>query len=490
MRARRTPEDQTIRNWSARADGGPPRGHSFQYGARGAAPLTAGNRQLREERELLANPRLGLLGRRGRFRRGLPIRESHPAEYSVRRMCRLLGVSPSGYYAWSGRSASARAGANEELSVRIRAIHERSRGTYGSPRVHAELAACGTQVGRKRMARLMRAAGLEGASRRRGAVTTIWDSKVRPAPDLADRDLTAEGRYRLWVANITYIPTWAGFLYLAVVVDAWSRRVVGWSMATHLRTELVLEALNMALEQRRPREVIHHSVSRSTPRLPSAGGVGRPESGRLRARSAIALTTRYARVFSRRWSASFSTAAASRRRWRPAWRSSNFSRAGTTAPAPLGLGYLSPASLSAVRRPPDMSVRARAARFHRTVELGGSAPRPPEEGGLKPRSLVGAVPSARRNQHPDQRSWLAGWNGQCLIVLDLGRAPGCAGVGSRMRRNGRASLVVPHCGKLAVFRMKRSRSLRRNGRASRVETVARCVETIAFVCRNGRAQAV
>jgi putative transposase len=105
----------------------------------------------------------------------------------------------------------------------------------------------------------MREAGLQGASRRRWVTTTVRDKKVRPAPDLVERNFVAEGRDRLWVADITYIPTWAGFLYLAVVVDAWSRRVVGWSMASHLRTELVLEALNMALEQRRPAGVIHHS---------------------------------------------------------------------------------------------------------------------------------------------------------------------------------------------------------------------------------------
>jgi len=105
----------------------------------------------------------------------------------------------------------------------------------------------------------MRAAGLQGASRRRWALTTVRDSKARPAPDLVERNFVAEGRDRLWVADITYIPTWAGFLYLAVVVDAWSRRVVGWSMASHLRTELVLEALDMALKQRRPEGVIHHS---------------------------------------------------------------------------------------------------------------------------------------------------------------------------------------------------------------------------------------
>jgi putative transposase len=174
-------------------------------------------------------------------------------------MCHLLGVSSSGYYRWLKRPRSQRAQSDEDLLERIRSIHERSRGTYGSPRIHAELVACGTQVSRKRVARLMRGAGLKGASRRRWALTTIRDPKGRPAPDLVERNFTAEGRDRLWVADITYIPTWAGFLYLAVVVDAWSRRVVGWSMAPHLRTQLVLEALNMALEQRRPEGVIHHS---------------------------------------------------------------------------------------------------------------------------------------------------------------------------------------------------------------------------------------
>lgn len=182
---------------------------------------------------------------------------ANQAKYSVLRMCCLLGVSSSGYYAWSHRCASRQAKANAELLARIRAIHERSRGTYGAPRIQAELQACGTLVSRKRVARLMREAGLRGASRRRPITTTMRDPRSRPAPDLVQRDFAAEGRDRLWVGDITYIPTRAGFLYLAVVVDAWSRRVVGWSMATHLRTELVLEALNMALGQRRPQEVIH-----------------------------------------------------------------------------------------------------------------------------------------------------------------------------------------------------------------------------------------
>lgn len=184
---------------------------------------------------------------------------ANQAVYSVRRMCDLLEVSASGYYAWSGRQQSERARSDAELLALIRSIHERSRGTYGAPRIHAELVASGTPISRKRVARLMREAGLQGVSRRRWATTTVRDKKVRPAPDLVARNFSAEGRDRLWVADITYIPTWAGFLYLAVVMDAWSRRVVGWSMANHLRTELVLEALNMALEQRRPEGVIHHS---------------------------------------------------------------------------------------------------------------------------------------------------------------------------------------------------------------------------------------
>src|ERR1044071_5682863 len=135
-----------------------------------------------------------------------------------------------------------------------------SRQTYGAPRVHAELHAAGERHGRKRTARLMRAAGLVGASRRRsGPVTTRRDKQARPAPDLVDRDFQAAGPNRLWVADITYVPTMAGFLYLADVVDVWSRKVVGWAMANHLRPELVLDALNMALGQRPPRDGIPSS---------------------------------------------------------------------------------------------------------------------------------------------------------------------------------------------------------------------------------------
>ena len=183
----------------------------------------------------------------------------HQATHPIATLCRVLGVSPSGYYAWSGRPASARATADAALSAQIRAIHERSRGTYGERRIHAELHELGVDVSRKRIARLMRAMGLAGVSPRKFTTTTTRDRDAGSAPDLVDRNFTASGPDRLWVADITYIPTWAGFLYLAVVLDAWSRRVVGWAMATHLRTELVLEAFNMAVSQRRPHAVIHHS---------------------------------------------------------------------------------------------------------------------------------------------------------------------------------------------------------------------------------------
>lgn len=184
---------------------------------------------------------------------------AHQAQFSIAAMSRVLGVSPSGYYAWRDRSPSARSISDEALKARIRAIHKWSRGTYGAPRIQAELADEGTSVGQKRIARLLRELGLAGVSRRKGTRTTRRDRDARPAPDLVERDFSASQPDQLWVADVTYVPTWAGFVYLAVVVDAFSRRVVGWSMATHLRTELVLEALNMALWQRRPEAVIHHS---------------------------------------------------------------------------------------------------------------------------------------------------------------------------------------------------------------------------------------
>jgi putative transposase len=185
---------------------------------------------------------------------------TNQACFPISVMARVLGVSKAGYYAWRHRPPSAHARADEALLARIKTVHISSRQTYGAPRVHAELQAAGERHGCNRIARPMRAAGLVGASRRRGGpITTRRDKRAQPAPDLVDRDFQAARPNQLWVADITYVPTAAGFLYLAVVVDVWSRRVVGWAMANHLRAELVLDALNMALGQRRPRDVIHHS---------------------------------------------------------------------------------------------------------------------------------------------------------------------------------------------------------------------------------------
>ena len=186
--------------------------------------------------------------------------KTNQADFPVRVVCRVLGLSPSGYYAWLAREPSARAQRDWELTQKIVTIWRQNRQVYGRPRIYADLKEDGEKVGQKRVGRLMKQAGIVGASRRRrGPKTTRRNDDARPVPDLVERDFTADGPDQLWVADITYIPTWAGFLYLAVVLDAWSRRVVGWSMATHLRTELVLDALNMATWQRRPERVIHHS---------------------------------------------------------------------------------------------------------------------------------------------------------------------------------------------------------------------------------------
>jgi len=182
------------------------------------------------------------------------------ATHSVGVMCRLLQISRSGFYAWLDRPMSDRDRTDLALTAKIEAIHRRSKEVYGAPNIHAELADDhGIRVGRKRVARLMRAAGLRGATLRRYIVTTQPDLQAPRAVDLVDRQFYTDGPDRLWVADITYLPTWSGFLYLAMVLDVYSRRVVGWSMETHLRTELILAALNMALTQRRPSEVIHHS---------------------------------------------------------------------------------------------------------------------------------------------------------------------------------------------------------------------------------------
>jgi len=184
---------------------------------------------------------------------------ANQVDYPVATVCRMLGVSTSGYYAWRSRPPSARAQSDARWVERIRVLHRRSRGSYGVPRILEDLREEGERINHKRVARLMRSAGLVGISRRKGFKTTVRDHDARPAPDRVKRCFTADRPDQLWVADITYVPTLAGFLFLAVVMDVFSRRIVGWAMTPHLRTELILEALNMAIYQRRPRDVIHHS---------------------------------------------------------------------------------------------------------------------------------------------------------------------------------------------------------------------------------------
>jgi len=175
-------------------------------------------------------------------------------------LCRLLGVSRSGYYAWRVRPPAVRTEADARLGATIRQVHVASRGTYGTPRIHAELHARGVRCGRKRVARLLHDAGLVGCHRRKGTITTRRSAEAIPALDRVQRNFTAVAPNRLWVADITYVPTWMGFLYLAVILDVFSRRIVGWAMADHLRAELVVDALDMAIARRRPKVgMIHHS---------------------------------------------------------------------------------------------------------------------------------------------------------------------------------------------------------------------------------------
>ena len=176
-------------------------------------------------------------------------------------MCTLLGVSKSGYYCWRERPPSKRALDDAVLSEKIHQIHTQSRGTYGYRRIRDELVdEHGVDVGDGRVARLMRLAELQGVTRRKFCRTTLRDESARPAPDLLERDFSAPEPDQRWVADITYVPTWAGFLFLAIVLDVCTRKIVGWSMSATQNTELVSRALKMAVARQRPRGVVvHHS---------------------------------------------------------------------------------------------------------------------------------------------------------------------------------------------------------------------------------------
>ena len=171
----------------------------------------------------------------------------------------MLGLSRSGFYAWASREPSSRQLQDDQLLDAIRQEHLDSRGIYGAPRIRAKLEDRGHRVGRKRVARLMRGAGLVGVTRRRKHRTTVRDPRTRPATDLLDRRFVASGPNEVWVADITHVPTRSGPLYLAIVLDVWSRKVVGWATAHEMPAELVVAALDKAVTARRPREVVHHS---------------------------------------------------------------------------------------------------------------------------------------------------------------------------------------------------------------------------------------
>lgn len=183
------------------------------------------------------------------------------AEFPVTRLCRVLQVSESGYYAWGKRSPAPRQQANQQLEQTIRQVWQRYRGRYGAPRIHAELQSTGLRVGHNRVARLMRVAGLRGkTARRRQPRTTQVDATQPVAPNTLARQFTVTRPNTVWLADITYIETHEGFLYLAALLDLASRQIVGIAMADHLRAELVEAALDMALQQRRPPPgLLHHS---------------------------------------------------------------------------------------------------------------------------------------------------------------------------------------------------------------------------------------
>jgi transposase InsO family protein len=181
--------------------------------------------------------------------------------YPVAVMCRVLGVNRTAFHNWERRAPSDRALTDAWLTERIKRIHEHSRGVYGAPRIHAELRIeHDVRVGRKRVARLMKAAGISGVRPRKRWRTTIRIPGITPATDLVERQFRPDSPNVLWVADITYLRTGEGWLYLAAVQDAYSRAIVGWSMATHMRATLVVDALKMAIARRRPAPgLIHHS---------------------------------------------------------------------------------------------------------------------------------------------------------------------------------------------------------------------------------------
>ncbi|MFI6449904.1 IS3 family transposase [Kitasatospora sp. NPDC050543] len=256
---------ETLRNWVRTAD------------AERTGPEQALNADERAELARLRKAEPGVAGREGDpapgsgvFRTGDEVRarrwdfiSTHAAEFGVQRLCEVLGVARSGYYAWQAgaRARADRAAAETALVREIRSVHQETQGVYGVPRVHAELRAQGRLVNRKRIARLMREHGIIGRHLRKRCRTTVQDRTAPPAPDLIGRDFTATEPDVRWVGDITYLPVGGSWMYLATVIDLHSRRLVGWSLADHMRTGLVTDALEAAVAARGGRVdgVIFHS---------------------------------------------------------------------------------------------------------------------------------------------------------------------------------------------------------------------------------------
>ncbi|WP_437776943.1 IS3 family transposase [Sorangium sp. So ce1097] len=257
--------ETALRDWIKRAD------TDAGHGPPGA--LTTPEREelqrLRRDVKRLEMERDNLKKSGGLLREGERVRfefiDAEKAHYPVLVLCAVLLVSPSGYYAWAKRSQSARAKADAQLSAQIRAVHHKSRGRYGSPRVHAELRARGIRVGRKRVARLMRAQRLAARSKRRFRRTTNSRHNGPIAPNVIARQFEAQAPNQVWVTDVTYIPTGEGWLYLAVMLDLFSRRVVGWSASATNDRALALAALTPALRARRPAAGLVHHSDRGSP---------------------------------------------------------------------------------------------------------------------------------------------------------------------------------------------------------------------------------
>lgn len=257
-----------LRRWVVRLGGqamGSARRPITQAPAPSPADLAAENARLRRENERLRMERDILKKSRAHLRIGLPMKfrvvDEHRRSWPVRVMCAALDLSVSGYYAWRARPESRRVADNRALLEDIRRIHAESDGTYGSPRVHAALRRGGCRIGHCRVERLMRRAGLRGlAALPRRTRTTDSRHAYPIAPNRLGRNFLASRPGQVWLADLTYIPTGEGWLYLAAVLDLHTRKIVGWSMRERLYTEIALEALNMAIERQRPAPgLIHHS---------------------------------------------------------------------------------------------------------------------------------------------------------------------------------------------------------------------------------------